>query len=131
MSASSDNLRVKYPEFADTTEWADATIDIFLGWAAAELDAETWGCHFEAGSYALAAHMMAIAKRSKAAQGSSIGGASGGISSLKTGDEQISYFAPSMPSSSTADDTALGSTMYGLEYLRLRERVVAGPLYVC
>lgn len=129
VSVSSDNLRCKYPEFDDSFTWPDDVVDKFLGWAAAELEASVWDCHFEAGSLALAAHMMAVVKKSLSAQGNAMGAAPGGISSLKTDMEQISYAAPAVAPSSA--DSSLATTIYGLEFMRLRERVVDGPLYVC
>jgi hypothetical protein len=130
VSVSSDNLRVLYPEFASTTDWLDATIEQFIGWAALELDAETWGVHFERGSLALAAHLMALAKRSQAGADSTAGASTGAVTGLRTGQESITFSAPAA-AQAAASDSSLGSTIYGLEYIRLRERVVAGPLYVC
>lgn len=129
MSTSSDKLRILYPEFASLTAYTDVVVDLFLGWAALELDALTWGTHFERGSLALAAHMMAISKRSAAAATAALGASSGGIASMSTDQESIAFQAP--PQVASAGDGSLGSTVYGLEFIRLRERVVAGPLYVC
>jgi hypothetical protein len=130
VSEASDNLRCKYPEFADTSVYPDETVDKFLAWALAELDPETWDCHITAGSCALAAHLMAVAKKSSQAANAPFPAAAGGVSKLKTDQEEITFSAVGAATAS-GDEASYRTTPYGLEYLRLRERVVAGPLYVC
>lgn len=130
MSASSDKLRTLYPEFADATVYPDATVDEFIGYAAAELDAIVWGSFFERGALALAAYLLKVAKDSAAA-GS--GGAlpTGSVTSVKTGDLSLGFSSLPVPSGGSGGDAALMSNKYGAEYIRLRELVVASPIYVC
>lgn len=132
MSASSDKLRTLYPEFADATVYPDATVDEFIGYAAAELDAIVWGSFFERGALALAAYLLKVAKDSTAAAG---GGAlpTGSVTSVKTGDLQVGYgsLAGVITGTGSPGDAALLTNKYGAEYIRLRELVVASPIYVC
>lgn len=128
MSASSDNLRTLYPEFADAVVYPDATVDEFIGWAAAEMDATVWGSFFERGALALAAYLLKLAKDSA---GAAAGGILpiGGTVSVKTGDLSLG-FGGSLGVWSISD-AALGTNRYGLEYVRLRDLVVATPIYIC
>ena len=130
MSASSDNLRILYPAFKSTTDWPDTTVDTFIGWAAAELDTETWDSFFERGSLALAAHMMEIAKRTSSPI-SGVVAAAGAVTSIKTDQEQITFGAVGAATAKSSE-ASLRTTPYGLEYLRLRdERLSATPMYIC
>lgn len=129
MSASSDKLRIRFPEFADVTEYPDATVDYFISLAAGELEAPVWGSFFEQGSYALAAHMMKLAKDSASA-GSGGVAPPGAITQVKTGDLQVSYGSTAGGGASIPGDEGLRTTIYGLEYIRLRELVVATPFTI-
>jgi len=129
VSASSDNLRVRFPEFADVLIYPDATVDYFIGLAAGEMEAVIWGFFFDPGALALAAHMMKIAKDSAAAGSGGIA-PPGAITQVKTGDLQVSYGSTAGGGASIPGDEGLRTTIYGLEYIRLRELVVATPFTI-
>lgn len=124
-----EKLRLLFPEFADISRWPDNVVSFFLQEAAAELEPKAWRHLYERGSIALAAHMMAIRKASLSADASALPASSGSVSSIKTGDEQISY-ATSTGGSSSAFDASLLTTPYGLEYIRLRELATGHPVFV-
>jgi hypothetical protein len=132
VSASSDNLRTLYPEFADAVVYPDADVDEFIGWAAAEMDATVWGSFFERGALALAAYLLKLAKDSAgAASGGII--AVGSVTSVKTGDLSLGFgsLAGVLTGVSSPSDAALMTNRYGVEYIRLRDLVVATPIYIC
>lgn len=130
MSAESDTLRRRYPEFASVADWPDATIDEFIADAGSEPDVDVWGAtQWLKGVLALAAHLMAVAKRSSNASASGGPGAAvGAITSIKTGQESVSYEATIRMGDASDLDASLRSTPYGLEYIRLREQVSGHPL---
>lgn len=129
MSASGDKLRMKYPEFEDLTEYPDSLVDFFISEASNELEPDVWGVFFEPGSLALAAHMLAIRGRSQTAadEGAATAGA---ITAVKTKDLNIAFGSVG---SAIADggEKSLLQTPYGLEFIRLREKVVSTPLSIC
>ena len=122
--SSVDKLRAFYPEFASVTAFPDATITVFIEAAAEEISDEVWDTLYVRGALALAAHMLALAKRSTSNAGASIS-AGGAIASMGTGEESISFAT----GSGTADQTSLQSTIYGQEYLRLEAKVSGSPIY--
>jgi len=120
-----------YPEFASASEWSDQVIDFFISEAACELDPCVWrGKFFAKGSLALAAHLMAVAKKSQTGANGGMTPSPGGIGSLKTGDEQITYMAVNASSDDFGDES-LRTTPYGLEFLRLSGQIPGSPIYVC
>lgn len=129
MGTSTATLRTLYPEFADTSAYPDATVTIFIDAAASELDVEVWGELFARGALALAAHMMALAKRSSGAAASTESLPGGAVTSMRTGDEAISFGAVGAATASPSE-VSLRTTAYGLEYLRLEAKVIGSPLYV-
>ena len=130
MSALSDKLRICYPEFEDTAAPVDATIDVFITKAADQLEALVWAALFEDGSLALAAHLLAMAARSRAAADSGGIAPVGPVTQLRTADEAIAFGAVGVANAKMADK-ALMQTQYGLEFLRLREMVSGTPLAIC
>jgi len=127
MSGSSDKLRGLWPEFA--SDPADAIVDLFIETATSQMSVTRWGKLFELGAITLAAHMLALRKRSLAAAGSALGGPVGGLTALSTGDESISFGAVGAATAGD-EDTSLRTTPYGLEYLRLKSMLVLTPINV-
>lgn len=127
MSASSDKLRALFPEFA--TDPLDVVVDLFISTASGQISLTKWANYYEIGALTLAAHMLAVRKRSAAAAASTLGMPVGGLTALSTGDESISFGAVG---AATADgeDVSLRTTPYGLEYLRLKSMLVLTPFSV-
>jgi len=122
-------LRILYPEFADLTAYPDAVADIFYQEAQKELCRDTWATFFERGTMALAAHLMAVAKRSANGANSAFGAGVANINNIKTGDEQVAFAAVGAATGSP-HETSLRTTPYGLEYIRLAERILGHPIMV-
>lgn len=122
MSASSDNLRLRYPEFADTSQWPDATLDLRIADAAARLDPAVWDCFFEQASLALAAHLLRLTSDSANAGSGGVAG-SGALSSVRTKDLSVTFSDPSFNVMS-ADEAFYARSPYGMDFLELRSRVV-------
>lgn len=127
------DFRARKPEFADTTEWPDSTLEQYLEDADAETgSANRWGSYADPsfkqrGMFAYAAH---IAVTNRAIQNAV---AAGGVptalqqaNSKTVGDESVSY-ASAAPGASEGDSAgSLRATAYGQEFLRLRRRASMG-----
>lgn len=129
-------FRAYYPEFSDAAKWADEFLERFL----CEGDEETggrWGSYSDPcslkkrGMFAYAAHKAVLAKAAaRAVEAGGIAPAPAQVASKSVGDESVSY-AVSAPSAEEAIRLGdLGSTIYGLEFLRLRRRAGMGAVAV-
>lgn len=124
--ADPSTLRRHYPAFADVAAFPDATVSAFIADAEAELDVEVWAELFERGTIALAAHMLEVGRR--AALAGAGAASAGGVSQVKTGDEQVTFAAVGV-STARGDEASLKTTPYGLEFLRIEAQVVR-PYFV-
>ena len=95
--------------------------------AAAELAQDVWCEFWTPGVLALAAHQLEIYARTLQTSAGNAG--QGGIAAIKTGDEQITFGAVG---AATADpsETALRTTPYGIEFLRLQTTRVVRPFFI-
>ena len=130
MSTTLDRFRLYYPEFAGVS---DADVTIIIEDTSAEFIPTTWGPYYLRGLLALSAHIMAL--RAQSARAGIAGGSGsglapvGGVSSLSTGDESISFGGASLAAGSAQaglSEAILATTPYGQEYLRLRGRLFLG-----
>jgi hypothetical protein len=85
---------------------------------ALELDAASWGTLYQRGVALLAAHVLELAERGRAAGAG--GSASGPIVGRKAGDLQVNYGAALGVLSA---DATYATTPFGLEFLRLRQQL--------
>lgn len=129
-------FRAFYPEFADADKWPDPTLTRYLR----EADEETgrrWGPYGDfslkqRGMFAYAAHRAVLAKAAaRATEAGGIASAPAQVSSKSVGDESVSY-AVSVPASGVEANQLgdLRSTIYGIEFLRLRTRAGMGAVAV-
>src|SRR5690625_2645378 len=129
-------FRAYYPEFSDDEQWPDALLSRVL----CEGDEETggrWGnyddpCSLKKrGLFAYAAHKAVLAKAAaRAVEAGGIAPAPAQVASKSVGDESVSY-AVSAPSAEEAIRLGdFSSTLYGLEFLRLRRRAGMGAVAV-
>jgi hypothetical protein len=130
MSTTLDRFRLYYPEFAGVS---DADVSIIIEDVSAEFIPTVWGAFYLRGLLALSAHIMAL--RAQSARAGVAGGAGsglapvGGVSSLSTGDQSISYGGAGIAAGSAQSglsEAILATTPYGQEYLRLRGRLFVG-----
>jgi len=129
-------FRAFYPEFADADKWPDTTLTRYLR----EADEETgrrWGPYGDfslkqRGMFAYVAHRAVLTKAAaRATEAGGIASAPAQVTSKSVGDESAS-FAVSAPANS-AEANQLGdlrSTIYGVEFLRLRLRAGMGAVAV-
>ena len=98
MSTTITRFRLYYPEFAGLS---DADLSIVIEDVSAEFIPTVWGSLYLRGLLALSAHILAL--RAQSARAGIAGGAGsglapvGGVSSLSTGDESISFGAQASP----------------------------------
>lgn len=111
MAVTPADIKTLFPEFAAES---DARIQLLLDQALLSVNASVWGNKADFGIQYLTAHLLTVLNRGG-------GGASGPITSEKVGDLQRSY------ASSGAVTHELGSTGYGLEFLRLRRSLFITP----
>lgn len=127
------DFRTYCPAFSNVALWPDDTIIRALK----EADAETgprWGKYRAdpasikaRGMYAFTAHRLLMWKRAEEEENA---GALYSVSSRSVGDESTSYAVPSVTSDDLTRDGDLPMTQHGVEFLRLRRRVSAGPAIV-
>ncbi|MCE8034613.1 DUF4054 domain-containing protein [Billgrantia tianxiuensis] len=128
-------FRAYYPGFADADDWPDATVTRYLE----EADDETgkrWGEYGargikKRGMFAFAAHRLVLAKAADIAVAN--GGtpaAPARLASKSIGGESASF---AVPTPSAAEQERYGdllTTIYGLEFIRLRQRAAMGGVMV-
>jgi len=129
------DFRGYYPEFADNTEWPDDQVTRYLQEADDETGSSRWGGYkaspasFKArGLYAYAAHRAMIRRAVQtAAQNGQTPASMQTVTSKSVGDESVQY-ATHTPESGTRQDQLgdLMTTIYGQEFLRLRNRAGTG-----
>lgn len=125
-------FRLRFPEFSATS---DEVAEMHLSDAALECAARAWGAFWARGVQLLAAHLLAVSLAQQEALSSmgALGGAAagGGVASMATGRESISFGAAGSAVSGRADlstgDALLATTRYGQEHLRLRKRLAIAP----
>ena len=131
------DFRAYYPEFGDSTVWTGAQVERYLWDAAQETGSSRWGSYsadpapnFKArGLFAYAAHRAVIARAAqKATEAGGTPSAPARAESKSVGDESVTYAVHRPDSGARADSTGdLDSTVYGQEFLRLRQRAAMGP----
>lgn len=123
---SVDLLKALAPELDPGDASQDARMDLFLGMAAARMNAPAFGALYGQAAAYLAAHLMTLSGRALE-DGSA---APGALRSISTGDQSRS-FGPTASVVATLGDAALASTVYGEQFLSIRNsRAAAGPYLV-
>lgn len=106
-----------FPEFVSI---AESIYLRFKGRAEDEMDADTWGEVYDDALGNLLAHKLAIR-----AQGAAGSGNVGAVSSMSVGGMSIGYQAVTTTSPA---DALLATTLYGREFLRLRDALILLPV---
>lgn len=131
-------FREFYPEFSDKDDWSDDLLTKHLRVADQETGSSRWGKYskdpgpnFKAqGLFAYAAHRAVISNAAKrAVEAGGTPGSPAQVESKSVNDESVSY-AVHRPESSAGAASAgdLPSTIYGQEFLRLRQRAGMGAV---
>lgn len=132
MSASIDLFRILWPAYAGVS---DDVVTTIMTRSVNEFDVARWGDLYIDGLLALTAHKLEIRARSANAAGGAGGAGSGAtvtgaVASRATGDVSISFTSPGASitggGSASQADAVYATTAGGLEYLRLRGRVIIG-----
>lgn len=124
-----DDLRIRYPEFADNTEYTDSRIEMFICDAIDDMGiAEShWVSEYRYNRAltALSAHYLVLATESEYGDT----GAKYPIIQKTAGGVSLSYSGLAGASKSNYIKR-LSSTTYGQEFLSLRDRTFVGSLVV-
>lgn len=105
---------------------ADSVVEQFLTTAGSRLCPTAFGDKWAEASVWLAAHLL----QRSGTIGGTVAGVSGTVSSLKTGDEAIT-FAASASSGGPAVDADLMTTHYGLQFIAIRDtRSAVAPTFL-
>ncbi len=130
------DFRAYYPEFSDTSDWPDATLERYLWDATQETGSSRWGSYsadpapnFKArGLFAYAAHRAAVARAAqRAMEAGGTPSAPARAESKSVGDESVTYAVHRPDSGARMDSVGdLNTTVYGQEFLRLRNRAAMG-----
>lgn len=130
-------FRAYYPGFADTADWPDAMVTRYL----AEGDMETgnrWGRYDlgvasikKRGMFAFAAHRLVLAKAAdNAVANGGTPAAPARLASKSIGSESASFAVPTPTAAEQERYGDLLTTIYGLEFIRLRQRAAMGGVMV-
>lgn len=117
-------FRARFPEFSGI---GDATVQIYVDEAIADVDPNIWGdtpTADRAISF-LAAHRLST---SLDAAGGAVSGQGGALASASADGVSSTWV---LPQGLSPIDMALWGTVYGQRFLELRNRFTAGPIVVC
>lgn len=131
MATSLEIIRARYPAYDGVPDSVVGTLTELAVQEIGVVMDVVWSDLYGQAVAALTAHMLEVRARSAAAAGGggagSGGTASGGITSLKTGDVSISYADGGSTiagkSGAGLGDAVLATTVGGQDYLRLRSRI--------
>ena|SRR5690606_2020202 len=130
------DFREYYPEFASKTDWTDGYLTRFLA-EAHEETGRRWGPYGpyrlkQRGMFAYAAHKAVIARVvTRTVENGGIAPAAAQVTSKTVADESVSYAVAAPESGLAASQNGdLRSTVYGVEFLRLRTRAGMGAVCV-
>mgnify|MGYP005988754929 CR=1 FL=1 len=126
MTTSVADIRARFPEFADDTEYPDARIDIFIQDASdihMGTDEARWCGKYNVAQAYLTAHLLSLATGSEAGDTS----ARAGVVTGKTAGGVSVTRSTVAKDRSTADDFYM-STTYGQQFIIIRNMCFAGVL---
>lgn len=110
-----------HPEFANDS---DKLVQAYLERALLFLDDSVWGVHYEQAVMLESAHNLALAKIAGSDSGGAFQGAVGPITSVSAAGISTS-FATLSPQGKSATDDWYNKTVYGQQFLRLRNMTIA------
>lgn len=119
-TATVQDIRNFFPQFADTDQYPDAQITGALTRAAAEIKGVNTGdALYTEGHALLAAHKLALG----AIASQSGGGNSGSFAGVSISQEVSVQFSQN-PASKAGANTGYAATAYGVEFIEWRKRVI-------
>lgn len=130
------DFRRMLPAFSDPNEWPAQIIEQFLIEADGETGASAWGefkigdmrSNKRKGMFYFCAHQLASFYGESANDPSAVeSSARLNIASKSIGDESVSYRITAMENTS---DDYLSTTIYGVNYVRLRRRIFPLPMAI-
>lgn len=123
---SYDMYRRLGPEFVADT---DSTIDAWIDDATSEMKVSAWGSQYGRAAIYLALHLRKMADLSALAAGGGGLGLAGVVSSVKEDGVSLTFKATG-GSSSGSSTSAYETTLYGKQYMRLRDKTIARITHV-
>lgn len=117
--------------FSNVTEYPDASIQLQLDEALIEVSESIFKKYYRRAAYYLTAHFLTIWHEQQVATlldstGTTASNPKGVVSSASVGDLSITQEMPEYSTSS--DDKFLASTIFGQEFIRLRNKMSRGTL---
>jgi hypothetical protein len=118
-----DDIRLRFPEFADLVAYPDARIQLFIDDTACHMGADEtrWFCYDAAQAY-LVAHLLTIGTATESGSSSAT---SGPITSKSAGGVSVTRAAVVSVNQSVGDGF-YSSTAYGQQFLMYRNRSFVG-----
>jgi len=126
MTVSITDIRTRFPEFSDDTEYPDPTIQLFIDDAVNVFmgtDEVRWGGKYDYALAYLTAHLLASGENTELGDTSA---SSGPISSKSVAGVAVAYAVVAKDRSE--GDSFLASTSYGQRYITIRNRCFVGVL---
>lgn len=117
MAITVSQFRTDFTEFANTTNYPDALINLWLGVAAARLTGPNWGTLLDIGTELFVAHYVSLAYRNRqtAAVGGIPGAQQGPVSSSQA-EISVSY---DIHASTLEGEGHWNLTVYGTQFMEL------------
>ena len=129
MTVTSAQLRLDFPEFADTTAYPDTLVNMWLTVGASLVNADRWQELTNVGVELVTCHHLAMSARDQ--QAAMVGGVPGevkGATASKSVDKvSVSYDTSSV---TLADAGFWNATAYGVRFLSMSRMMGAGGLQI-
>ncbi len=106
------DIRLAFPEFADTAAYPDALVDLYLQQAIRQCDPVHFDLRLDDAQLFLTAHLLTLGARARASAGMGAG-----LASVGAGSVSLSFASP--PSIQGLLDPSLATTLYGQRFLGL------------
>lgn len=127
MSVDADQFRTDFPEFADTTQYPDAVVNLWLSVGVLSLPVDRWDTLYNIGLELFTAHHLTIASKNTgaASAGGVPGSVQGPIASKSVDKVSVSYDAGAV---SLTDGGFWNMTSYGIQFLQMARMIGAGGI---
>jgi len=127
MSITTEQFRARFPQFADSVEYPDATIEMYIGDTELTMgtDENFWNGKYDYAQYYLTAHFLVSGEALEAGQTSANVGP---ITSKSAGGVSVTRGAVAKDRSD--EDDYFLSTAYGQRYIQIRSSAFVGVLTV-
>ena len=119
MSATVEDFRTRFPEFADETAFPDPRVQLFLDDAALCIDQDIYDTMYDLAVCYLAAHELKIGTDTASSSGNSSN--IGPVTSKAAGQVNKSYAVNALDLGD--GDAYYQQTQYGLKFLSIRDKV--------